>query len=84
MEKRWMMEDISKFLSYDFGWNLAKALALPLVPRQKLNGLKSLIQLEMKIFLGIVLEVLKPVANIENRYECTGKRRKCKIHDDNC
>ena len=38
----------------------------------------------VKIFLGIVLEVPKPVANIENRYECTGKRRKCKIHEDNC
>ena len=41
-----------------------------------------MVQLKMKMFLGIALEVTEPVPNIENRYECTGKRRKCKIHDD--
>ena len=37
----------------------------------------------MKKILGIALEVPDPVPNIENRYECTGKRKRCKINYDN-
>ena len=55
-------EDISYF-----GWNLAKALALPYVLRRKLHGLTSMVQLKRKMFLRIGLEVLEPVANMENR-----------------
>ena len=72
-------EDISKFSSYDFRWNLAKALAFSHVLRQKLYALTSVVQLKMKIFLGIALEVPEPVPNIENKYESTNKWKRCKI-----
>ena len=58
-------EDILRFSSYEFGWNLAKSLALPHVRRPKLHGLTSMVQLKMKMFLGIALEVSEPVTNIE-------------------
>ena len=78
-------EDISNFSSHRFGWNLTKASALTHVCRQKLHNLTSMVQLNMKIFLTIALEVPKPVPNIENRYKCTGGRKKgCKLHEDNC
>ena len=33
---------------------------------------------------GNGLELPDPVRKIENRYECTGKNKGCKIHEDNC
>ena len=50
-------EDILKFSSYDFGWNLAKAYALPDVCREKLHSLMSTVPLKMKMFVRIALEV---------------------------
>ena len=67
-------EDVSKFSSYNFVWNLARALSHVL--RRKLNGLTSMMQLKMKMFLRIVLKVPKQVSNIENRYQWTDKREK--------
>ena len=51
-----ILEAQKKSSSYDFGWNLARAIALPHVYRRKLHGLMSLVQLKMKILLGIALD----------------------------
>ena len=57
-------KDISKFSSYNSGWNLAKVLALAHVRSEKLRGLTSMVQ-------------LKTGTNVPmHRYQCTGKRKK--------
>ena len=53
--------DISSTSSYDFSWNLAKALPLPHAQRRGLNGLASSVKLKIKMFLGTVLLVDEPV-----------------------
>ena len=71
--------DISSTSSYDFSWNLAKALALPHVQQRTLNGLASSVQLRMKMFLGTALLVDEPVPKVKG----TGQRR-CQLHMANC
>ena len=50
-----ILETQKKSSSYDFGWNLARAIALPHDYRRKLHGLTSVVQLKMKVLLGIAL-----------------------------
>ena len=76
--------DISSTSSYDFSWNLAKALALPHVQRRSLNGLASSVQLKIKMFLGTALLVDEPVPKVERRFTGTGQRRRCQLHMANC
>ena len=61
--------DISSTSSYDFSWNLAKALALPHVQRRNLNGLVSSVQLKLKMYLGRALLVDEPVPKVERRFK---------------
>ena len=65
--------DISSTSSYDFSWNLKKALALPNVQQISLNGLASSVQLEIKMFLRTVVLVDEPVPKVEKRFTGTGK-----------
>ena len=60
--------DISSTFSYDFGWNLAKALAFPHVQRTSLNDLASRVQLKIKMFLRTALLVDEPVPKVESRF----------------
>ena len=53
--------DISSTSSYDFCWNLEKALLLPHVQQRSLNGLASSVQLKIKMFLGTALLVNEQV-----------------------
>ena len=76
--------DISSTSSYDFSWNLAKALALPHVQRRSLNGLASSVQLKIKMFLGTALLVDEPVPKVERRFTGTGQRTRCQLHMANC
>ena len=76
--------DISSTSSYDFSWNLAKALALLHVQRRSLNGLASSVQLKIKMFLGTTLLVDKIVPKIERRFTGTGQRRRCQLQMANC
>ena len=66
--------DISSTSSYDFTWNLAKALALPHLQRRSLNGLASSVQLKINMFLGKALLVDEPVLKAERRFTETGQR----------
>ena len=72
--------DISSTSSYDFSWNLAKALALPYVQRRSLNGLASSVKLKMKMFLGTALLVDEPVLKVERRFTGIPQRRRCQLH----
>ena len=63
--------DVSGTSSYDFSWNLAKALALPLVQRRSLNGLAFSVPLKIKVFLAAALLVNEPVPKVE---------RRCQLH----
>ena len=65
---------ISKNSSYDFGWELAKRLAMPHVQSRSLNELKSSVQWKIKMFLGTAFEVEEPLPNVEQRYKCTEKK----------
>ena len=65
--------DISSTSSYDFSWNLKKALALPHVQQISLNGLASSVQLEIKMFLRTAVLVGEPVPKVEKRFTGTGK-----------
>ena len=76
--------DISSTSSYDFSWNLIKALALPHAQRKIFNGLASSVQLKIKMFLGTVLLVDEPVPKVERRFVGTGQRRRCRLHMANC
>ena len=76
--------DILSTSSYDFSWNLAKALALSHVHRRNLNGLASSVQLKIKIFLGTLVLVDEPVQKVERRFAETGQRRRCQLHMTNC
>ena len=53
--------DIWSTFSYDFSWNLAKALALLQVQGRRLNGLASRVQLKIKIFRGTALLIDEPI-----------------------
>ena len=44
--------DFNPIKSYNFGWDLAKCLAMPHVTQQNLNGLNTMVQLKMNLFLG--------------------------------
>ena len=76
--------DISSTSSYDFSWNLAKALALPHVQRRSLNGLASSVQLKIKMFLRTALLIDEPVPKVERRFTGIGQRRRHQIHMVNC
>ena len=76
--------DISSTVSYDFSWNLAKALVLSHVQRRSLNGLVSSVKLKMKMFLGTAVLVDEPVPKVEKRFTGTGQGRKCQLHIANC
>ena len=76
--------DFNRIKSYDFGWDLAKCLAMPHVTRRNLNGLKAMVQLKMNLFLGKVLEQSEPKPEIEAKFDCAGKWKKCKLHYMNC
>ena len=65
--------DVSSISSYDFSWNLAKALALQRIQRRSLNGLASSVQLKIKMFLETALLVDEPVPKVERRFTGTGK-----------
>ena len=83
----WCMKediDMHKFDSFNFGWNLAKSLALPHVSRRNVNGLSGMVQLKIKLFLGNALVVPVPLPKIERRFESTGARKRCSIHMANC
>ena len=64
--------DIPSTSSYDFSWNLTKALTLPHVQPRNLNGLASSVQLKIKMFLGTALLVDVPVPKVERRFTGTG------------
>ena len=66
--------DISSTSSYDFTWNLAKALALPHLQRRSLNSLVSSVQLKINMFLGTALLVDEPVPKVERRFTESGQR----------
>ena len=66
-------ENNLKFSLYDFESNLSKALELPHVRKQKLHGLTLMVQLNMKMVLGIALEVPEPVPNIDTNAQAKGK-----------
>ena len=53
-----ILETQNKSSSYEFGWNLARAIALPHDYRRKLHGLTSVVQLKMKMLLGLHLFLL--------------------------
>ena len=76
--------DFNRIKSYDFGWDLAKCLAMPHVTRRNLNGLSAMVQLKMNLFLGKTLEQPEPKPEIEAKFDCVGKRKKCKLHYMNC
>ena len=76
--------DFNQIKSYDFGWDLAKCLAMPHETRQNLNGLSAMVQLKMNLFLGKALEQREPKPEIEAKFDCVGKREKCKLHYMNC
>ena len=83
----WCLEkdsDISSTSSYDFSWNLPKALALPHVQRISLNKLASSVKLRIKMFLGTALLVDEPARKVERRFTETGQRRRCQLHMANC
>ena len=75
---------ISCTSSYDFCWNLAKALTLPHGKRRNLNGFASSVQLKIKMFLGTALLVDEPKRNVERRFAETGKWRGCQLHMTYC
>ena len=66
--------DISSTSSYDFSWNLAKALAFPHAQHGSLNGLVSSVQLKIKMFLGKALLVDEPLPKVERRFAGTGQK----------
>ena len=76
--------DISSTSSYDFDWNLAKALALPHVQRQSLNDVAPSVQLKIKIFLETALLVDEPIPKVERRFTGTGQRGRCQSPMANC
>ena len=76
--------EILKKSSYNFGWELAKRLAMPHVQNRRLNGMKSSVQWEIKIFLGTAFKTEESLPKVEQRHKCTGKRRRCEIHMMNC
>ena len=59
---------------------LAKCLAMAHVTRRNLNGLSAMVQLKMNLFLGKALEQPEPKPEIEAKFDCVGKRKKCKLH----
>ena len=75
--------DILSTSSYDFSWNLAKALALPHVHRRNVYGLASSVQLKIKMLLGTALLADQPVLEVERRFTGAGQRRRCQLHMDN-
>ena len=76
--------DISSPSSYDFSWNLPKALALPHAQRRSLSGLASSVQLKIKMFLGTALLLDEPVRKVERWFTGTGQRRRFQLHMANC
>ena len=76
--------DISNTSSYDFSWNLIKAMTLPHAQRKILNGLASSVQLKIRMFLGTGLLVDEPVPKVERRFVGTGQRRRCQLQMANC
>ena len=67
--------DISITSSYDFTWNLGKALALPHLQRRSLNGLASSVHSKINMFLGTALLKDEPVPKVERRFTETGQRQ---------
>ena len=76
--------DFNRIKSYDFVWDLAKCLAMPHVTRGNLNDLSAVVQLKMNLFLGKALEQPDPKPEIEPKFDCVDKRKKCKLHYMNC
>ena len=76
--------DHHKLKSYNFGWDLAKTLTMPHVIRRDVNGLGLMVQLKRNLFLAIAFVVPEAKAKIEERFECTAKRKKYIIHEPNC
>ena len=76
--------DHHKLKPYNFGWDLAKTPTMPHVIRRDVNGLGLMVQLKRNLFLGTAFVVPEPKPKIEKRFECTAKRKKCVIHQENC
>ena len=76
--------DHHKLKSYNFGWDLAKTLTMPHFIRRDVNGLGLMVQLKRNLFLAIAFVVPEAKAKIEERFECTAKRKKYIIHEPNC
>ena len=43
-----------------------------------------MVQLKMDLFLGKALEQPEPKPEIDAKFHCVGKRKKCKLPDMNC
>ena len=57
---------------------------MPHVTRRDVNGLGLMAQLKRSLFLGTTFLVPEPKPEIEKRFECTAKRKKCVIRQANC
>ena len=78
----WCLKNDSRTSSYDFSWNLAKALALPHVKR--ISVAASSVQLKIKTFLETALLVDDTVPKVEKKFKGNGQRRRCQLHMANC
>ena len=76
--------DHHKLKSYNFDWDLAKTLTAPHVIRRDVNGIGLMVQLRRNLFLSTAFVVPERKPKIEKRFECTAKRKKCVIHQENC
>ena len=57
--------DHQELQSYNFGWDLAKALTMPYLIRRDVNGLGLIVQLKGNLSLGTASVVLEPKPKIE-------------------
>ena len=83
----WYMKnkiDIRKYKTFYFTWQLANELCIRQVSRRSTNGLSKMVQLKIQMFLGTALDAPIPKPRIERRYDPNGKRKKCRIHLQNC
>ena len=60
--------------SHDFGWNLAKSLAMLHATCRNINGHSAMVQMKRKLFLSTALVERKAKPKIENRYGCKEKQ----------
>ena len=59
----WCMKeknDVHKLSAYDFGWSLAKSLAMTHAVRRNINCLGIMVQLKRKLFLATALTEPEP------------------------